>query len=252
MTRRILACAALLVTVAALYPVYAKAPAELFEPAKVEILAAEAEAQSAKLGELLATKENYEALAADVLKRRQVPQVGGIVAIVAQTLAEHPQKEKTKINPTALRAAGLAVQKAGSYEEAQLAHEQVKAALAGMGEAGEIEHDWTKLTDLYNMMEEVNLRSAQLGRSLRRPRDIEETIRDATLLALLAVVMEHDTHTVVDESKIPQWKKYSVTYRDSMIKVADSLRAEDPAAARAAYFAGVRACDFCHEDFRQN
>lgn len=252
MTHRVLVCASLLLTAAALYPVYAKAPEEVFAPAKVEVLAAEAEAQSAKLGELLATKEAYEALQADVLKKKQVPQVGGIISIVAQTLAEHPEKSKSKINATALRDAGLAVQKSASYEEAQQAHEKVKAALAGMGEAGTVEHDWDKLTEMHPMMEEVNLRSAQLGRSLRRPRDLEQPIRDATLLALLAVVMEHDTHPVADPSKVGQWKKYSVTYRDSMIKVADALRAEDTAAARAAYFAGVRACDFCHEDFRQN
>ncbi|MEX1095360.1 MAG: hypothetical protein WED34_04890 [Planctomycetales bacterium] len=250
MTRRILASAALLLMLAALYPVYAKAPAELFGPAKVEILAAEVEAQSAKLGELLATKEGYEALQADGMKARLVPQAGGIISIVAQTIAEHPEKEKTKINATALRDAGLAVQQAKSYEEAHAAHAQVKAALAGTGEAGAVEHDWTKLSDMYNMMEEVNARSALLGRAVRRPRDVDEAVRDATTLAVLAAVIEIDTHPVTDPAKVPQWKKYATTYRESMSKVAEALRTNDPAAARTAYAAGIRACDFCHEDFR--
>lgn len=236
----------------AVYTASGKAPAEVLTPAKVEILAAEAEAQSAKLGELLATKEGYEAQQADTMKKRLVPQAAGAIAVVAQVLAEHPQKAESKINPTALRAAAIAVQKASKYEEALAAYEQIKTALAGMGEAGPVEFDWTELTDTHNMMEEVNARSAQLGRSLRRPRDLGESIRDATVLALFAVVMEHDTNYVLDEGKLPQWKKYAVTYRDNMLKVAESLRANDTAAARTAYNTGIRACDFCHEDFRAN
>ena len=100
------------------------------------------------------------------------------------------------------------------------------------------------------MMEEVNSRTATIRRGLRRLQKPDETARDASVLAVLALAMEADTHEVKDNSLLPLWKELSIKYRHEMINVAKAAREKNSAKATQHLTAANEACNKCHEEIR--
>lgn len=227
-----------------LLPLYAKAPAELKEVAPVDELAAEAQEGLKQLEQLLATEQAYEEA-----KDGKLPQTAGVVAVLAQAIAEHPGGSQVKL-PASLavvRNAAIDVWKATSYADAQSAYARIGEGKAGDASA---EHEWNKLIRLGRLMEEVNLRSTKLRRSLRRSRDPKEDARNASVLAVLGLPMYADTHEVKNEAQIPDWQQHAREYQQAMTETAAGFRDNDLEKARTAFEKANMACHACHEKFQ--
>lgn len=230
-----------------LLPVWGEAPQKIVEIATVDDLVAEITAKVELLGQQVASKEAFE----KTLEKREVNQAAGVVACMAQAIVEHPDKAKAKFNAADLRDAAVLLRAAKTFDEAAKLFATMKDAAAGKSAGtAKPEAEWNKLTGLGRMMEEVNSRSATIRRGLRRLQKPDETARDCTTLAILALAMEVDTHEVKDPAQLPLWKELSVKYRSEMVAMAKAVRAKDTAKATEHFTAANEACNKCHEQIR--
>jgi hypothetical protein len=185
-------------------------------------------------------------------REEKLGQAAGVLACLAQSLAEHPQKGDTPVSAVALRGAALAARDAKTLERARAALQQIEAALAGKAgkDPADVSYPWNKLVKMHPMMEEINARNGRIPRVLRRSRDPEKDALHGVTAAVLAEAMAADTHEVKDKSRIPEWEKLSHEYQAQMVLFAKAIKAKDSAKARAAFTAANTACDTCHEKFR--
>lgn len=248
MSRRwILSLCAVTALSASLLPVWGEAPQKVVEIAAVDDLVAEINAKVELLGQQVASAEAF----AKTLEKKEVNQAAGVVACMAQAIVEHPDKAKAKFHAADLRDAAVLLRAAKTFEDATKLFAVVKDAHAGKSAGtAKPEAEWNKLSGLGRMMEEVNGRSATIRRGLRRLQKPDETARDCTTLAILALAMEVDTHEVKDPAQLPLWKELSVKYRLEMIAMAKAVRAKDTAKATEHFTAANEACNKCHEQIR--
>ena len=233
--------AAFAATGLALWPAFGEAPAKVSEVAPVEDLAREAEAQVA----------TAEQLVAGEFSELKIGQAGGVLALLGQAIAEHPDKSKVKISGPDLRDAAMALSKTKSAGDAKAALGRVKEALAGKGGAASTEAQWNKLANLHRLMEEVNFRNSRLRRIVRRPgKDPVEDSLHATTLAVIALAVEADTHEVKNPDDLPKWREYTRGFRTNMTAMATALKAKDAAAAKDAFTKANQSCNDCHAHFR--
>jgi hypothetical protein len=230
-----------------LLPAWGEAPQKIVEIATVEDLVAEINAKVELLGQQVASAEAFE----KTLEKKEVNQAAGVVACMAQAIVEHPDKAKAKFHAADLRDAAVLLRAAKTFDDATKLFAKVKEAHAGKSAGtAKPEAEWNKLTGLGRMMEEVNSRSATIRRGLRRLQKPDETARDCSTLAILALAMEVDTHEVKDPAQLPLWKELSVKYRSEMVSMAKAVRAKDTAKANEHFVAANEACNKCHEQIR--
>lgn len=230
---------------AVLLPAYGKAPAKLDEVAPVEDLAAEANDKLAELEEYLKDQQTWTEG-----RETKVVQHAGVLAVVGQAIAEHPHKDKVKINGPALRDAAIAIYKAQSFDDAKAAFERARRAAAGEAEGNAaVEHDWAKLINMHGLMAEVNYRNARLRRAVIRPRNPADS-RHATMLAVLGLVIYSDTHEVKDKADLPKWHGHATDFRKAMLEAAAAVRNQDAAAGKVSFLNAQKACAACHKTFR--
>lgn len=224
---------------------FAKSPIPLDKVAPVEDFAAEIDAQMETITEKMASDAKFEDI------KETIGQAAGVIAVMAQGVAEHPDKKKVKVQGALLRDAAFSFVKAKTADDAKKAFGGMKEAVAGdnHGEAKE-DHDWAKLINMHPMMEEINGRNSKLRRVARRPKGTqEENLHIATIIAL-TIAMHEDTHEVKDKSKIPAWKEMCVEYIDSLSELSKAIKMKDKKKAASLYTKGNEVCEKCHEAFR--
>ena len=238
-----------IVSAVCLIPVLGEAPQKVAEIATADDLIAEINAKVAVLGEYHANAEAFGRVA----ESKDVNQAAGVVAVMAQAIVEHPDAAKSKFKPADVREAALAVRAAKSFDDSSKALAKLKEAVDGKSDgAAKADHPWNKLTGQGRMMKEIEVRSGALRRALRRSpiSKPDETARDCSVLAVLALAMEADTHEVKDQTLLPLWKELSVSYRIEMINMSKAVRAKDSAKANAHFAAANEACSKCHDQIR--
>ena len=230
-----------------LLPAWGEAPQKVVEIATVEDLVAEINAKVELLGQQVASAEAF----AMTIEKKEVNQAAGVVACMAQAIVEHPDKAQAKFHAADLRDAAVLLRAAKTFDDATKLFAAVKDAHAGKSSgSAKPDAEWNKLIGLGRMMEEVNGRSAGIRKAMRRLQKPDETARDCTTLAILALAMEVDTHEVKDKAQLPLWKELSVKYRSEMIAMAKAVRAKDTAKANEHFTAANAACSQCHEKIR--
>lgn len=237
---------AAIVLTTALLPALAEPPVPMTQVAPLEDLVHEADARVEELGQLLASAESFEEH-----KEAKVHQAFSVLSVLGQGIAEHPDHGKTKIQGPHLRDAALQFTLKSTYEQAKGALESIAKAHKGeaSGEAA-LEHDWAKLTKMHPMMLEIEERSGDLNRVIRRPRGRADEPVHASVIALLTLAMHADTHEVKNAGDIPVWQGYAREYLDQMTGVAKAVREQDKTAAGELMMKATATCDKCHEKFR--
>lgn len=220
------------------------APVPVSDIAPVDELLLEIDGKIRLLDGLLGSAEAYEAA-----KDKDVWQGFGVLSVMGQALAEHPEHARAGFSGAALRDAALRYKKGVAYDDARAALDAVKSARDGNGE-GEVSFEWNKLIRMHPMMEEINARNARLVPIFRRPRGRPEEPAHATTIAVLALAIYADTHEVKNEADIPVWQTLASDFRTAMLGVAQALRDQDGETARQHFDRANEACDACHEKFR--
>ena len=247
MRRFVLASSLLVVSAIYLLPAWGEAPQKIVEIASVDDLVAEINAKVELLSQQVSSAEAFQ----KTLEKKEVNQAAGVVACMAQAIVEHPDQAKAKFHAADLRDAAVLLRAAKTFDDATKLFATVKEAHAGKSAGtGKPEAEWNKLTSLSRMMEEVNGRSSTIRRGLKRLQKPDETARDCTTLAILALAMEVDTHEVKDPAQLPLWKELSVKYRSEMLAMSKAVRAKDTVKATEHFTAANEACSKCHEQIR--
>lgn len=230
-----------------LIPAMGEAPQKVAEIATADDLIAEINAKIELLGQQHANADAF----GRATETKDVNQAAGVVAVMAQAIVEHPDGAKAKFKPADVRDAALAIRAAKSFDDSAKAFATLKDAVAGKSDgAAKADHPWNKLTGQGRMMKEIEVRSGLIRRAMRRLQKPDETARDCTALAVLALTMEADTHEVKDQAQLPLWKELSVAYRTEMSHMAKAVRAKDTAKANEHFTAANQACNKCHEQIR--
>lgn len=220
-------------------------PFKLADVASAKDIAAEAADQKATLAELLEDEQSFTA------EKKPIAQAAGVLAVLGQALAEHPDASSVKIHGADLREAARKVIQSKSHKDAVAGLAGIDEALAGKSSGtAEKEYAWNKLINLHRMMEEFNDRNSKLRRVIRRPNDAEADSRHATTLALLAIAMHADTHEVKKESEIPKWQGWSLDFQQNMTHLATALKKQDADMAKMYYTQSLNSCKECHAAFR--
>jgi hypothetical protein len=223
----------------------AGAPLTLDKVIPAEDLVAEAAAKGAEIEPFLASAETYTE---NVDKLRSS---ASLLAVIGQAAAEHPQTSSLKTSGPSLRDAAIKIARSTSYEEAKSAWPAVQAALEGKSTGNPAaEFDWAKLTKMHPAMEEMNQRSTQMRRLLRRPKDPAADSRHVSAIALLAVTTLADTHEVKKESDLPQWRELATALQEHMSAAANAVKAKNTTLATERFQAGMETCTKCHEVFQ--
>lgn len=231
-----------------LYPCQAAAPMKIAAVAPVTDLVAEAEIKIKSLDEALASDKSYLES-----KGTTIPADAGVLAVLAQAIAESEEKAAWKASAPDLRDGAVTVARAKSYDEAKAGLAALKAAYEGKAGAAKPEAEWNKLCRLGALMKEVNKRNGKLRRSTRLiPPNTDEAARDASVLAVLGLAAHDDTHEVKDAAQIPEWQKFSKEFSAQMTATAAALKKKDKEAAGDAFKKANTACNDCHAKFRKD
>lgn len=230
-----------------LWQVQAEAPVKVTDVVDLNSAVAEAKAKAEKLTANVADADVF----AKAIESKAIAQDAGVLACLAQAITEHAQSKDSGIAGPSLRDAALALRNAKQLPEAKTALDRVNAALKGekSGEAA-VDHPWNKLVNMHRMMEEINARNASLRRTLRRPRDLEKQAGDATVLVVMGLAMEADTHEVKNPDDIPIWNKMSRDYSTGMSKLQKAMLEKKADEALTLFNASADSCKQCHEKFR--
>lgn len=229
---------------ACLVPAFAADKLSTVSP--VADLVAEAETKIKELDGLLADNDSYTKA-----KKKGVPQAAGVLAVLAQAIAEHDEESAWKKSAADVRDAAIAIAKAGSLADAKKGLDAAKAGTGGKAAGAKAEHAWDKLIDMDSLMSEVSGRSGKLRKAFRKaPEDHVAASRDASVLAVLSLVIEADTHDVKDKADIEKWKKYSKDLQKSMTDISAALKAKDDAKGKSLFLESAKSCNSCHTDIR--
>jgi hypothetical protein len=230
-----------------LLPCEAAAPLKIAAVAPAADLVAEADEKVKLLEEALSTDEKYQAA-----KGSALPMDAGVLAVLAQAIAESEEKGSWKASAADLRDGAVAIAQSKSYDDAKKGLEAVKAAHGGKAGSAKPEAEWNKLCRLGSLMKEINKRNGKLRRATRSlPADPAEAARDASVLAVLALAVHADTHEVKDASGIPEWQKLSKEFSSELTAASAALKKKDKDAASAAFKKGNAACTACHDKWRK-
>lgn len=223
----------------------AAAPTDVTKALLVEDLADEAGDLAKKLGNALESEASF----ARATEQNTVVRGAGVIACLAQAIAEHKDAGKTDVAPTALRQAALQLAETDNLADAKAALEVVNAALKGEGAKGKVEHAWDELVDMNSMMQELELRQVALRRVLARPRRLPRSTGDATVIAALSMTMEVDTYGLEgDDAK--QWIGWSKKYREAMSSLVTAMKDDDAKKAQEIFKASEQNCVDCHKVHR--
>ena len=243
--RQILSAFILLVPVFFASQLQAGSPVPVEQVVTLELITAELENQLEKVKDLLEDPEEFDEY------QEKIAQAGGVIACVSQALVEHPDRKKSSCAAAALRDAGIELQEAADHKQAKAVLETAQAAWKGKTTGvHEKEHAWDELADLYSMMEEMEDRNGGLSRSLRKPRGRLKEKLNASTNAILGLATLADHNYVEDEQQEKKWDRYSLEYLEAMKKLVKAIGAKDRKQIEIHYKAGNRACDQCHEAFR--
>jgi len=235
-----------LMLVAGAWLVPANAAEKLSTVTPVADLVMESEAKIKELEGLLADNDSYTKN-----KKKGIPQAAGTLAVLAQAIAEHDEDSPMKKSAGDVRDAAIAIAKAGSLDDAKKLLDAAKAAAGGKAAGAKAEHAWDKLVDMDSLMAEVNKRNGNLRKAFRKaPEDHAAIARDASVLAVLALVIEADTHEVKDKADIEKWKKYSKDLQKSMTEISATLKKKDDAKGKELFVASAKSCNSCHTAIR--
>lgn len=245
--RRTTIASILLVAVFAATSVQGKSPVPPSEVASIELITAELESQLEKLNSLLTDPKMFDD------NQEKIVQAGAVIACVSQAAIEHADGKETTYAAPALRDAGIELQEVGDHEEAKALLLTAQAAWKGKstGEHAD-EHPWDELAAMYPLMEEMNDRNGGLSRSLRKPRGRISEQLNASTNAILALATLADHNYLEDENQTKQWDGLSKDYLQAMIHLTKAIADKDRDEVAIHYQAGNRACDKCHEVFRDN
>lgn len=246
MKKLALAASAFALTAALLLPVDGAAPAKVTDLLDAKQLATEAKAKAVKLGESTADEGAFKR----ALEFKTIATDAGVIACLAQALVEHEKGAASGIAAASLRDAALKLSKAKKLNDAKEGLAAVEAALAGKKTEAAKDHPWNKLINMHRMMEEMEYREGRLRRTLRRPRTLERDSSHATVLTVLALAMEADTHEVKDEKNLPKWKTWSQDYRTNVAKLGTAMKANKADEAKKFFEASNKICADCHAEFR--
>ena len=233
-----------------LLPCYAAAPAKITTVAPIGDLALEAENKIKSLDELLATDKSYlEA------KKTTIPTEAGVLAVLAQAIVESEETAAWKSAAADVRDGAIAINTAGSYDDAKKGLAAVKTAHGGTVGGAKPDHEWNKLSALKSVMKEINKRNTKLrrGSKLKSLDDTQagEFSRDASVMAVLALAAHEDTHEVKKKEEVPDWQKFSKEFQAQMTAASAAFKKKDLAAAADAFKKGNTACNDCHKQFRK-
>ncbi|MCY2963726.1 MAG: cytochrome c [Planctomycetota bacterium] len=246
---RLLSLCAVAVAVACVVPSFAGAPVKIKEVAAGADLVIEANAKIKSLEESLADASKYQEAKASSLGRD-----AGVLAVLAQAVIESEDKPEWKASAADVRDGAIAIWNSKSFEDAKKGLDAVKAAAGGTAAGAKPEAEWNKLTKLGALMKEVNARNGKLRRNVRKlPEKDDElaaTARDASVLAILALVTHEDTHEVKADADKPLWQSQSKDFQKEMTAAAAAFKAKDAAGAKKAFDAANKACNDCHKKFR--
>lgn len=236
-----------IVAAAWLVPGRAAAPVKISKAVvSLSDLAAEADARVEALDKILATKEAYEEA-----KKQGIPQEAGVLAVIAQAVVEHEEMGGWKASAPAVRDAAIKVAKSTTQDDAKAGLAAVKEALKGKGSDAKTDHEWNKLCRLGRMMAESSKRNGNLRRAARElPEDTKQLVRDASLLAVLALVAHDDTHEVKDMKDIPKWKAMAKDMHTAYADLATALKAKNATAFKDGFTKATKTCADCHAVFR--
>ena len=234
-----------------LWPCYAAAPVKVGTVAPVADLVTEAEARVKILDEALSSNENYTQG-----KAKTIPAEAGVLAILAQAIAESEDASKLKASAPDLRDAAIAIATSKTYDDAKKGLAGVKDAIGGKAGGAKPEHEWNKLCKLGAVMDQVSKRNNAMRRETRK-KDLpaaaaEELSRAASVMAVLGLVIHDDTHEVKKKEETPEWQKFSKEFQTQMTATAAALKKQDMTAAADAWKKANAACNDCHGKFREN
>lgn len=243
-------CGATLITAAAFSADDVPEKTKMSTVAPAESLTTAANQKIAALQKYVADSDTFEKSAKN-LKRD-----AGMLAVLAQAIAEHDEESPLKKSAVPLRDAALKLAAATSQEGAAQALQAVTQAQSGQASGGELQHEWAELIDFDSLMSEIGQRNRNVGRAVRQMRrglDQEarnEAALDADMLALLGLVVEADTYGNDDEESMAGWKKYAVLQRETAAQTASAFRNDDAKTLKFAYDGCRESCSGCHKDFR--
>ena len=245
--KSVMACLTMFsVAVAPVSASVAAAPADVSKAVGAKELAAAAKTKAEALGKAVADEASF----GRAIEAKGIARDGGVIACLAQALAEHKDGKSTGINATGLRDSALILSKTKKLADATAALKNVNEALAGKGAKGEKDHPWNKLVNMHRMMEEMELQGGKLRRVLKRPRRLENYSENAAVLVVLGLAMEADTHEVKDPAKLPKWITWSKEYHTAMSSLNVAIKAGDGAKAKSIFDVSSEKCETCHEVFR--
>jgi hypothetical protein len=237
-------CLGLLV-LGALIPVFAKAPEEL-KKAPVADLVVEAQEQIESIASLAESAASYTE------KKDDIRRAAGVLAVLGQAIAEHPEGKSQKVSPLALREAARELVDSQDHESAQKAIQQIREALQGPSTKTQSkEVAYKDLISMDDLMHVVNTRNSQVIRAARRSRKPEEDSRHALTIAMLSIPMAEQAEDYLsEESEIAAWKKYALDFQTGMTDLAAAFKAKDAAGIKKHLDFATKACNDCHAQFR--
>ena len=234
-----------------LWPAFAAAPAKISDVAPVGDLVTEADAKIKTLEENLGSDQSY-----NQTKGSTLPKDAGTLAVLAQAISESSEASPWKASAKDVRDGAIGIWSAKSYDDAKKGLEKVKAAHAGTAGDAKPEHEWNKLAKLGSVMKEVNFQNGKLRSATRKkqmtPQEFDENARRASVLAVLALAAEEDTHEVKKQEETGEWKKFAKEFQTEMSATSAALHKGDLTAAAAGFKKANTACNECHAKFREN
>ena len=223
----------------------AQAADKLSTVTPVADLVAEAETKIKDIEALLADNDSYTKA-----KKKQVPQAAGTLAVLAQGIAQHDEDSAWKKSAADLRDAAISIAKSASLDDAKKGLDAAKAAAGGKAGGAKADHAWDKLIDMDSLMAEVSARNGKFRKFFKTPADHDVMARNASTLAVLALVIEADTHEVKDKADVAKWKKYSKDLQEGMSKISAAIKKKDDAGAKTLFLESAKSCSGCHTDIR--
>jgi len=225
----------------------AQSPVPIETVASIEDLDALVNKYTESLTKSLADPEKF-----DSLKDKALWEHFGMLCVIGQSLAEHPESETSKINGPALRDAALEYDRKGNHEEAAAVLKSVQNVIAGTVE-GEHEklHPWNELIEMHPLMEDMNTCLSGSLRVVKRPRGKADEPLSAIAWGLQSIAMKTMTESAGDDAdEIAKWEGWSDDLLNASIKLADAIRKKDADEGRKWFDIAHESCNACHKEYR--
>lgn len=173
-----------------------------------------------------------------------------VLALLAQAIIDNDEDTPERAFAPAMRDAALTLAKAESAAEAKKILAEMKNLKASSPVPPPNQYDLTQLADIPTLMEEIQSRSAKLGKVVRSGAKDPNAMQHAVVASVLGIAVGKHRPESQEQKDIDSWREHAHAVQVGFARLRVALEEANAADSKKSFERIGKSCHACHDKFK--